>query len=179
MCNKNKIRLTLFFLISMFIIGIASNGLAVEKKKQEKWVSEYTDMLKQTAINPDEKNIILKDAITKALDGEAPACEVMRIAVGMDYKPYFVMRNIYEHSQGVKLDELCWCATSDGIETFITSKAVADAKNNNNEPVFRQNEIAKSDCLKQGLAYTAALNSPDPITPPGPPPPNPRSPIVP
>ena len=179
MYKKIKIRFALFILIPIFIIGIVPNCLAVEKQKKEKWEIDYTAMLNQTAISEDEKKIILKDAITKALDGDAPACEIMRIAIGMEYKPYFVIRYIYEHSQEVKLDELCWCATSDGIEKHIISKAAADANTPNNDPVFRQNEIAKSDCLKEGLAYTAEPNAPDPITPPGPVPPNPRSPITP
>ncbi|MCK5097338.1 MAG: hypothetical protein KAR45_04505 [Desulfobacteraceae bacterium] len=179
MYKKIKIRLALFILIPIFFIGIVPNCLAVEKQKQEKWVTDFTSMLDQKATNPDEKKLVLKDAITKALDGDAPACEVMRIAIGMEYKPYFVIRYIYEYSQEVKLDELCWCATSDGVENQIISKAAADAKKPNNDPVFRQNEIAKTDCLKEGLAYTAALNSPDPITPPGPTPTNPRSPITP
>ncbi len=179
MYKKIKIRFALFILISIFTIGIVPNCLAVEKQNKEKWETEYTSMLNQTAINEDEKKIILNDAITKALDGDAPPCEVMRIAIGMDYKPYFVIRYIYEYSQGVKLDELCWCATSDGVENHIVYKAAVDAETPNNDPVFRQNEIAKTDCLKEGLAYTAALNSPDPITPPGPTPPNPRSPLTP
>jgi hypothetical protein len=174
-----KFKLALFIIISAFIVGVVPNCLAVEKQKKEKWETEYNSILSQTATSPNEKRAFLKDAITKALDENAPACEVMRIAIGMEYKPYFVMRYIYEHSQGVKLDELCWCATSDGVEHPIISKAVADAKAPNNDPVFRQNEIAKADCLKQGLAYTATLNTPDPITPPGPPPPNPRSPTTP
>ena len=173
------IRLAIFLQVSIFIIGIAPNCLAVEKQQKEKWATEYESMLTQTSANPDEKKILLQNAVNKALDGDAPACEVMRIAIGFNYKPYFVMKYIYEHSQGVKLDELCWCATSDGIEQSIISKAVADAKKPNNDPVFRQNEIAKADCLKEFLAYTAAPNDPDPITPPGPPPPNPRSPITP
>ncbi len=174
-----KSRLVLFVLISIFIIGIAPNCLAVEKQKTEKWVTDYTVMLTQATNNEAEKNILLKKAITKALDGDAPPCEVMRIAVGLDYKVYFAIRYIYEYSSEVKLDELCWCATSDGVEKHIISKAAADARTPDNDPVFRQNEIAKSECLREGLAYTAALNSPDPIIPPPPPPPNPKSPITP
>ncbi len=179
MYKKTTVRIALFILVSIFLIGIVPNCFAVEKQKKEKWAIEYELMLNQTAISADEKKIILKDAVTKALDADAPPCEVMRIAIGKDYKPYFVIRYIYEYSNEVKLDDLCWCATSDGIETFIVSKAATDAKTSNNDPVFRQNEIAKSDCIKKGLAYTAELNSPDPITPPGPPPPNPRSPTTP
>ena len=173
------IKLAIFLQALIFIVGIAPNCLAVEKQKKEKWVTEFESILDYQGDNIDEKRALLKEAVNKALDGEAPACEVMRIAIGSGYKPYFVMKSIYEHSQGVKLDELCWCATSDGVAQAIISKAVADAKKPNNDPVFRQNEIAKSECLKDFLAYTVEPNAADPITPPGPPPPNPRSPITP
>ncbi len=179
MWKQIQIRLSIFILICIFLVGIVPNCLAAEKQKKEKWETEYLSILNQQSNSADEKKAVLKDAITMALDGDAPACEVMRIAIGLQYKPYFVMRYIYEHSKEVKLDDLCWCATSDGIENPIISKAVADAKTSNNDPVFRQNEIAKADCLKEALAYTVEPNSPDPITPPGPPPPKPRSPIVP
>ncbi|MCP3875019.1 MAG: hypothetical protein GY699_17940 [Desulfobacteraceae bacterium] len=176
---KIMVRLAIFIQISIFIIGIVPNCLAAEKQKKEKWETEYLSVLNQQSNSSDEKKTLLKQAVTKALDGDAPACEVMRIAIGLNYKPYFVMRYIYEHSSQVKLDELCWCATSDGVEKPIISKAVADARASNNDPVFRQNEIAKADCLKEALAYTAEPNAADPITPPGPPPPKPRSPTTP
>ena len=180
--NKTiKNRLAVFFLISIFIIGIVPNCLAVEKQKKEKWETKYTDTLTQPTISDDEKKVLLKEAITEALDVDAPPCECMRIAIGLEYKPYFVIKFIYEHSKEVKLDELCWCAASDGIEKQIIARAAADAKKPNNDAVFRQNEIAKSECIKsaEGLAYTSELNPPDPIDPPDDPPDPPVSPITP
>jgi hypothetical protein len=179
MCIKFKLKLSLVILTPILFFSFTSNSIAVTKIQKKQWETEYTAMLNQPATTPEEKIIILKNAIARALDRDAPSCEVMRIAIGLDYKPYFVIRYIYEKSKHAKLDELCWCSASDGIEAFIISKAAADARTSDNNPVFRQNEIAKSDCLKKGLAYTAELNSPDPIIPPEPPPPNPRSPITP
>ncbi len=175
-------RMTIYCLatITIFLIGIAPSGFAAEKQKMEKWEAEYTAMLTQSSNSVVEKRAILKKAITKALDGDAPPCECMRIAIGLDYKPYFVMRYIYEHSKEIKLDELCWCATSDGIEQQIISKAAADARTADNNPVFRQNEIASAKCLRdKGLAYTTNPDTPDPIDPPEPIPPTPTSPIRP
>ena len=188
MNKKIETRLAIFFLILIFIIGIVPNCLAAEKQnltaekqKMERWEKEYTETLTQPVISGDEKKALLLEAVTEALDVDAPPCECMRIAIGLDYKPYFVMRYIYEHNKGVKLDELCWCATSDGIEKHIIARAAADAKKSNNDPVFRQNEIAKSECIKsdEGLAYTAELNPPEPIDPPPDPPNPPVSPITP
>jgi len=34
---------------------------------------------------------------------------IFRLAIGLDYKPCFAMKYIYEDSKGVKLDALCWC----------------------------------------------------------------------
>ena len=137
---------------------------------KEKWSDKFSKSL-SVSYEPLEKNDILKDAIDQAMNEDAPPCEVMRIAIGMDFKPYFVILFIYENNKDNNLDEICWCATSDGIEDFIVAKAAIDSK------VFRNNEIAKSECLKKGLAYTSLPNSPDSITPPQHPPPNPRSPI--
>ena len=155
-----------------FTIGIVPNCLAAgkqslttEKQKKERWETEYTETLTQPVITDDEKKALLLEAITEALDVDAPPCECLRIAIGLDFKPYFVMRYIYEHHKRVKLDELCWCAVSDGIEQHIIARAAADAKTPDNYPVFRQNEIAKSECIN--IAYTAQL---DPIDPPDDPP---------
>ena len=181
MNKKIRIRLAVFILISIFVIGIVPNCLAVEKQKKEKWETKFTDTLTQPTIGDDEKKALLKEAITEALDVDAPPCECMRIAIGLEYKSYFVIKYIYEHSKEVKLDDLCWCATSDGIEKHIIARAAAEAKRLNNDPVFRQNEIAKSECIKsdEGLAYTAELDPPDPIDPPDDPPDPPVSPITP
>ncbi len=182
--NIIKSKLGAFVLIAIFIIGIAPNCLAAEKTEKqlkEKWEREYISRLNKKSSDLDEKKIILKDAITKALDDEAPPCACMRIAIGLEYKPYFVIRYIYEHSPGVGLDELCWCATSDGIEKQIIAKAAADAETKDGNSVFRENEIASADCLKgdKGLAYTATPDAPGSINPPDIKPPHPTSPITP
>ncbi len=158
--------------IKILLLLIVLILVAMSTRAEDTWQQKFSLAIDTNIENPLRQKI-LKDGIAVALEEEAPPCEVMRIAIGKEYKPYFVIKYIYESSKDAKIDELCWCATNDGIEDMIIMKAVMDSE------VFRQNEIAKSDCLREALPYTVQSQSADPILPPPPPPPKPKSPYTP
>jgi len=107
------------------------------------------------AYTPSEE-IVLKDAISKAMAQKAPACECMKIAVDLEYNPYSVLKNIYASGGDLKLDQLCMCATEAGIMKAIIAKAAVDALSPTGDPLFNRDEITQSQCLggEEGLAYT-------------------------
>ncbi len=147
----------------------------------EDWEDEFVDALikgkevTQTeteglAYTPAEETV-LQDAIKKAMDEEAPPCQCLKIAVNFDYNPYLVIKNIYGYGGEVDLDELCMCATEEGIMKEVIAKAAADAVTPLGDKVFDRDEITRSVCLEMGLPYTAAAaDLPDPPEPPDPPP---------
>ncbi|MBP8830585.1 MAG: hypothetical protein KBG98_13190 [Desulfobacter sp.] len=115
----------------------------------------------------------LDQAIKKAIiDNKAPACQVAKLAVGMNFNPYSVLSGIFKCGGKVGLDELCMCATEIGdtdpllselnlddlpIDKTVMKQAADDAVAAN---LLTQDEVSQSQCLNdQGLAFT------EPITP--------------
>lgn len=117
------------------------------------------------AYTPPE-DVVLEEAIAKAIERKAPACECMKIAIDFDYNPYSVLKNIYSAGGQVGLNELCMCATEAGVMKAVIAKAAMDAVTPLNEPVYDRDEIAQSQCLggEEILAYTA-LTKPLPRIP--------------
>ncbi len=99
---------------------------------------------------------VLMDAVSKALELNAPTCECMKTAIDLEYNPYSVLKSIYSAGGEVELDQLCMCATEAGIMKAIVAKAAMDALSSTGAAVFDRDEISQSQCLKgqQGLAYT-------------------------
>ncbi len=144
----------------------------------EDWRSEFVDALKKgkevrlpaggekgqgLAYTPPE-DVVLEEAVSRAMENKAPACECMKLAIDFDYNPYLVLKNIYGFGGDLEIDQLCMCATEAGIMKAIIANAAADAVTPMNEPVFDRDEITQSQCLggEEGLAYTAAAQ---PLTP--------------
>lgn len=103
------------------------------------------------------KNDILYEAIEKALNEEAYPCEVLKIAVDMEYDAYFTIKYIYALGKELNIDQLCMCAIEAGIQQHIIAMGASDATlPGTEEPVFYMDEIAQSQCLRsqRGLAYT-------------------------
>ena len=135
---------------------------------EENWRTAFISALEEgkTAQLPKSKEeglpytpseeIVLKDAISKAMAQKAPACECMKIAVDLEYNPYAVLKNIYASGGDLKLDQLCMCATEAGIMKAIIAKAAVDALSPTGDPLFDRDEITQSQCLggEEGLAYT-------------------------
>ncbi|MCP4117795.1 MAG: hypothetical protein GY737_20835 [Desulfobacteraceae bacterium] len=109
------------------------------------------------AYTPPEE-IVLQEAVSKAMEQNAPVCECMKIAIDLEYNPYSVLKTIYASGGVVKLDQLCMCATEAGVMKAIVAKAAGDALSPTGTPLFHRDEIAQSQCLggEEGLAYTAS-----------------------
>ena len=149
-------------MVVVFCIGTVTAGFS----QSADWEDQYVEALQKgkeavqnqgggLGYTPSEETV-LQDAVKKALDQEAPACQCMKIAVNMDYNPYMVLTNIYGAGKGVKLDELCMCATEEGIMKEVIAKAASDAVTPSGEKVFARDEVTQSQCLQVGLPYTAA-----------------------
>jgi len=161
--------LTRSLLSVFFLVVFATSIFAAEAAD---WRDNFVDALEKgkqplpsaaeageegLAYTPPEE-IVLEEAISKAMDEKAPACECMKIAIDYEYNPYLVLKNIYGAGGDVKLNQLCMCATEAGIMKAIIANAAADAVTPLDEPVFDRDEIAQSQCLggEEGLAYTTA-----------------------
>jgi len=115
---------------------------------------------------------ILEKSYTKLFKNEnVPVCEVMKLSVDIGYGPYDILTLIYSLGKEVLLDQLCMCATEEGINKAIIVKAALDAKNTIGEPIYQRDEVTQSQCLsgERGLGYTEQSNIPPPIIPPPPP----------
>ncbi len=112
---------------------------------------------------------ILEGAIKNAIEMKAPSCQMMKIAINMDYNPYSVIKNIFSFGGAVDLNQLCMCATESGINKQIIAKAATEATSPLGTPVYSRDEIAQAQCLRNiGLGYTpAAVTSPPAIKSPG------------
>ena len=127
----------------------------------------------------------LDQAIKKAINNDAPACQVAKLAVGMNFNPYSVLSGIYKSGGKIDLDQLCMCATETGdtnpllrdldlddvpIDKTVMKQAVDDAVAAN---LITQDEVSQAQCLSdQGLAFTEAItpverNDPAGIEAPG------------
>ncbi|HBT89906.1 hypothetical protein [Desulfobacter sp.] len=121
----------------------------------------------------------LDQAIKKAIiDNKAPACQVAKLAVGMNFNPYSVLSGIFKCGGKVGLDELCMCATEIGdtdpllrelnlddlpIDKTVMKQAADDAVAAN---LLTQDEVSQSQCLNdQGLAFTEEPTSIEQIDP--------------
>lgn len=155
------------------LTGLTTNLFADEIAAEKGWRVAYIAALQEgktvplpqgqaqeegLAYTPPEE-IVLKEAISKAMEQEAQACECMKIAIDLEYNPYSVLKSIYSSGGDVKLDQLCMCATEAGIMNAITAKAAVDALSPSGAPVFSRDEITQSQCLggEEGLAYTAPV----------------------
>lgn len=161
---------------AVFILATATsafcgweNDLRTALQKGKEQVQSTTGGL---AYTPDEATV-LNDALDKALNEEkAPPCQCMKIAIEEKYNPFQVLTSIYGLGEEVKLDDLCMCATEEGILKEVIAKAAVDATGPNGEKVYERDEITQSQCLAAGLPYTAAETPlPDPPEPPNPIPP--------
>ncbi len=115
----------------------------------------------------------LEKAIQNAINQEAPTCQVLKIAVEMQFNPFSVLTGIFNSDAKIDLEQLCLCATEtgdDSISKSVMLKAANDAVEKNR---FRRDEVTQAQCLQQGLGFTVAntsLNAPESISPPPNPP---------
>lgn len=158
---KNLLMISLFLTIGIgFFI---SQGFAEENNKA--WESEFVQALlkgkemietggNELADVPYQETI-LAEAVKRAIViKDTQACQALKIAVDLEYNPYFVIKNIFSHGDEIDLDQLCMCAIEDGINKQIFAKASKDAVSPLGEPVFSSNELAQCQCLKEvGLGY--------------------------
>jgi hypothetical protein len=163
-------------LIIIGLIGSSYPGFAQEND----WEKEFVQLLQKgkrppvetaagLAYTPSEETV-LAEAIKKAIAMKAPACEAMKIAIDLKYTPYAVIKNIFSCGGEVGLNQLCMCATESGINKQIIAKSAADAVSPLGTPVYRRDEIAQAQCLRDiGLGFTTAATPTERIMPVPPP----------
>ncbi|EIM65132.1 MAG: hypothetical protein PHG14_16475 [Desulfobacter postgatei] len=113
----------------------------------------------------------LDQAIKKAIiDNKAPAWQVLKVAVGMNFNPYSVLSAIFKSSENVDLGQLYTYATETGgsdsllselnlndipIDKTVMQQAVNDALS---AGLLTQNEVSKvQQLIDQGLAFTEQI----------------------
>ena len=98
----------------------------------------------------------LEAAIKKAIDQNAPACEVLKTAAGSDFNfnPYSVLTGIFSSKAKVDLEQLCMCATETGdIPKSLMVQAANAAVDGD---LLTRDEVTQAQCLQQGLGFTLA-----------------------
>ncbi len=152
-----NILIPIFLILSLTIM--TSTSFAKEKKS---WLDDFENALikgkadiknasEGLGYTPDEATVLEK-AIKTAMKAGAPPCEAIKSAVKLDYKAYGVITNIYSAGGQVNLDQLCMCATENGISSEVVAQAAKDATSPLGTPVFKRDEITQAQCL--GLGYT-------------------------
>ncbi|MEN8210674.1 MAG: hypothetical protein ABFR31_03080 [Thermodesulfobacteriota bacterium] len=168
---KNLLLTSLFFIIGIGFF--ASHGFAEENNKA--WEPEFVQALLQgkATINTSSEENVLDKAIKQAIVvNNAPAHQVMKIAVDLKYNPYSVIKSIVSNGGAPDLDQLCMYTTRYGINKQIFAKASKDALSSLGEPLFSRDDFVQSQCLQElGLGYIEPVNKmPDPVkSPPKPP----------
>jgi hypothetical protein len=149
-----------------FFLFAATNNLAAKQNWEE--------LFQETLVKGKQdgnKVQALEAAIRNAMERNAPACQVMKTAISLDYNPYLVLTTIYAYGS-IEIDELCICGTEEGIAKEIIAKAAADATRPGGDKVYTRVEVKQSQCLQPALPYTAAAaDIPDPPEAPDPVPP--------
>jgi hypothetical protein len=179
--KKIAFSISVIFLVAMFssTISAEDQGAGIG------WRDIYQDMLEKgkgigepetedggLAYTPPEE-VVLEEAVSFALSDEKGdrACECMRMAVELEYNPYLVIKTIYSVGGDLEIDQLCLCSTEAGVMRAIIAQAATDATTSRNEPIYDEDEIARSECLR-GLAFTLAEDDqkkkedpdPDPVS---------------
>lgn len=144
------------------IVGLTSTVFAAEQDWRTPFITALQDGKTATMATGEglaytaPEELVLKEAVSKAMEQDAPACECMKMAIDLEYNPYAVLKSIYSVGSNVTLDQLCMCATEAGIMKAIIAKAAVDALSPTGEALFNRDEIAQCQCLRgeDGLAYT-------------------------
>jgi len=179
---KNLLLTSLF--VTIGIIFIVSQGFAeFAGDKNNAWELEFVQALqkgqamiktgsKGLGLTPSEEALLAKAIKQAIVIKDAPACQVMKIAVDLEYNPYFVIKNIFSHGGKIDLDQLCMCATVDGINKQVFARASKDAASPLGKPLFSRDELTQCQCLQEiGLGYhEPVFKMPDPVEPPPEPP---------
>lgn len=145
-------------IISIGLAVFVSPGFAQDKKTQKWDVAFVHDLEKIRAQKKtggfgytiDEEEALDK-AIKKAMDQEAPPCEVTKLAVDRNFNPYDVIFGIFRSGAEMDLNELCMCATEDGISKSLIARAAEAAVEEN---MLTRDEINQAQCLREGLGFT-------------------------
>ncbi len=165
MKKHHLLQLGVFLLAVGFMF--AANGLA----QSEKWEEAFNSALakaKEEAADSDARKQLLDEAIRNALNQGAPGCQLLKMAVKSEFDPYAALLSIYSSGM-VGLDEICMCATEQGINKAVIAQAASNATASGGGSVYTRDEITQSQCLQAILPYTPA----DEAGPPPPPPPPP------
>ncbi len=145
--------------ISIALVVFTLPGFAQENETR-KWDAEFVQALEKIRSQKKTGGLgytiteeeALEKAIKEAMDQKAPACEAMKLAVDLNFNPYAVVSGIFSSGAEVDLDQLCMCATESGISKSLMAQAASAAADAN---MLTRDEITQSQCLREGLAYTA------------------------
>lgn len=148
-------------MISIGLMVFISPGFAQEtvtKAWDQQFVSDLQKIRNQQktdgmgyTLSEDEA---LEIAIKKAMDQKAPACEAMKLAVDLEFNPYNVITGIFNSGAEIDLEQLCMCATEGGIPRSLLVQAINEAADANR---LTRDEIAQTQCLREGLGYTPEI----------------------
>lgn len=175
-----KIALMIVLLATVFVYVSMTTAQDRDDSNGLGWQNAYKEMLEKGKASVQTSNdglaytpaeaTVLEEAVAYALSGEEGdrACECMKIAVELEYNPYLVLKTIYGLGGDLEIDQLCNCATEAGVTKAIIALAATDAVTPLDEPVYDEDEIARSQCLT-GLAYQEG-GLPQPTPQPTPPP---------
>lgn len=157
------------FIYLMLYLCITSTALAAD------WEQNFISVLTKAKQQSNSaglgyhlsEEIVLEKAIKEAIDKKGPPCEIMKIAVDLNYSAYGTIKNIYSYGEEILLDQLCMCATEAGITKQLITKAAVDAVSTTGKPIYSRDEIAQAQCFNsRGLGYTESLPAPPRIEPP-------------
>ena len=98
----------------------------------------------------------LNAAIKKAMDQNAPACEVLKTAAGpgFNFNPYSVLTGLFSSKAKIDLEQLCICATETGdVPKSLMIQATNTAVDGS---LLARDEVTQAQCLQQGLGFTLA-----------------------
>lgn len=173
----------LLLIAGIFILAAGLGLAAIQTAAAQDWEEEFQEALveiKQAGeageagdglgYTPSREDM-LDEAIGNAMAQGGGGCQVMKMAVDMDFNPYPVLSSIYSRGS-VSLDEVCMCATEQGISKAVIAQAATSAAGPGGEPAYTRDEVTQAQCLQEGLPYTPVQAQP-------PPQPNPPDPIPP
>jgi hypothetical protein len=167
----------ILFLIFVFCLVLSLGFAAGTMAASQNWEQELNEALGKIKTAADEGepqealDEMIDEAVSSAMSAGGGGCQIMKMAVSSGINPYPVLVSIYSQGQ-VSLDDICMCATEQGVSAAVVAQAATDAKGPDGAPAYSRDELAQCQCLQAGLPYTAGDSPPPPPPPPPPVPPD-------
>ncbi len=130
------------------------------------WHPIFRSSLKRDAAPPEDEDMetleaTLREVIRLAFglettEQERRAGDCLKMALGIGYPPYLVLKTMLEEGDNLELDPLCETASAVGVAKAVFARAARDAVYPSNRNIYDITQIARCPCLRgeSGLAYT-------------------------